>query len=301
MAVVLGTNQYGKAECHVVRVYRDTARHHIRDLTVSTALRGDFAEAHVDGDQGEVLPTDTQKNTVFAFASERGVGQIEDFALELGEHFVRQTPAATEAKIEISEQGWDRIDIDGHGHDHSFVRSGQETRTTVVTVRGHGTDRQAWVISGLNDLVLAKTTGSEFQGFRTDGYTTLAETDDRVLATSLVARWRYLGTEVDWGKSYAEVRDTLLRRFAEVHSKALQQSLYEMGKAVLEQHTDIVEIRFSAPNKHHFLFDLAPFGLDNPGEVFHAADRPYGLIDVSVRRDDVAEAGAAWHAVPGFC
>ncbi|MGH3518650.1 MAG: factor-independent urate hydroxylase [Haloechinothrix sp.] len=299
MTIVLGPNQYGKAESRVVRVYRDTARHEIRDLNVSSALCGDFHDAHVGGDQAKVLPTDTQKNTAFAFAKEKGVDQIEDFALTLGYHFIQQAPAVTGARIEIEEYAWDRIDVDGQSHDHAFVRSGQETRTTMVTVQGRGANRRAWVVSGLADLVVAKTTGSEFNGFLTDRYTTLAETDDRVLATSLIARWRYLGTDADWGKSYASIRALLLERFAQVHSKALQQTLYEMGKAVLEEHAEVAEIKFSAPNKHHFLVDLTPFGLDNPGEVFFAADRPYGLIEATVLRDDAPDAGSAWLPRPG--
>ena len=83
MGIVLGANRYGKAEVRVVRVDRDTPRHEVYDLCVSTALRGDFAAAHVAGDQANVLPTDTQKNTVFAYAKEKGVGEIEDFALGL--------------------------------------------------------------------------------------------------------------------------------------------------------------------------------------------------------------------------
>jgi urate oxidase len=121
-----------------------------------------------------------------------------------------------------------------------------------------------------------------------------------VMATSLVARWRYGRLDVDWGKTYDDVRAILLRTFATVHSLALQQTLWEMGRAVLAAHPEIAEIRFSAPNKHHFLVDLEPFGLDNPGEVFFAADRPYGLIECSVGRDDAPDAGLAWYTVPGF-
>jgi urate oxidase len=145
-----------------------------------------------------------------------------------------------------------------------------------------------------------KSTGSEFHGFLTDPYTTLRETTDRVMATSLVARWRYVGTVVDWDASYASIRSLLLTRFAQVHSLALQQTLWEMGKAVLEEHDRVAEIKFSAPNKHHFVVDLAPFGLDNPNEVFHADDRPYGLIQTTVLRDDAPDAGLAWYTVPGF-
>ncbi|MFE4002374.1 factor-independent urate hydroxylase [Nocardioides sp. YIM B13467] len=306
MPIRLGPNQYGKAENRVVRIYRDTPRHQIRDLNVSTALRGSFDDAHTSGDQKDVLPTDTQKNTVFAYAKEIGVASIEEFALALADRFLEACPAAEGARVEIDEYAWDRIQTDdpesgGAGHDHSFVRSGGGVRTTVVNVDGRGEDRVAHVVSGIKDLVVLKSTGSEFHGFLKDEYTTLQETTDRILATSLVARWRYSGTEVDWDKSYDSIRALLLQRFAEIHSLALQQTLHGMGTSVLEQHGDVAEIKFSAPNKHHFLSDLSPFGLDNPGEVFFAADRPYGLIEASVVRDEAPDAGNAWHAIPGFC
>jgi urate oxidase len=317
MGIILGANQYGKAEIRVVRVDRDTPRHEIHDLSVTTTLRGDFAAAHTAGDQAKVLPTDSQKNAVFAFAKERGVGEIEDFADQLARHFTDTIPAVTGARVEIESYAWDRIESGGQGHDHSFVRRGQEVRTTAVTVDGKGPDSRAWVVSGIKDLVVLKSTGSEFRGFFTDRYTTLEETDDRILATSLVARWRYAApaddpagggekprdpsaqVAADWGKSYAGIRAAILETFASTHSLALQQTLQAMGVAVLEAHPEVAEIRFSAPNKHHFAVDLTPFGLDNPGEVFYAADRPYGLIEATVTRDDATEAGLAWSRPPG--
>ncbi|RDI54616.1 factor-independent urate hydroxylase [Nocardia mexicana] len=300
MAIQLGPNQYGKAENRLVRVFRDTARHQIRDLNVSSALRGRFADAHITGDQRDILPTDTQKNTVFAFAKEKGVEAIEDFGLTLADHFIARCPGADGARVEIDEYAWDRIPVDGIGHDHSFVQSGG-VRTTVINVDGVGPDRRAHVVSGIKDLVVLKSTGSEFHGYFKDKYTTLEETSDRIMATSLVARWRYDHTDVNWDKSFDSIRSILLRQFAAVHSYALQQTLYSMGRAVLEQHREVAEIRFSAPNKHHFLYDIGRFGLDNPGEVFIAADRPYGLIEAAVERDDATERGAAWHGIPGFC
>ena len=301
MSIVLGPNQYGKAENRVVRVYRDSQHHEIRDLNVSTSLRGDFTAAHVDGDQSQVLPTDTQKNTAFAFAKEKGVASPEEYALALADRLLEASGAATGARIEVEEYAWDRITVGGSGHDHAFVRRGGDTRTTVVTLDDSGEQRRAWVVSGLRDLVVLKSTGSEFKGFLRDRYTTLAEADDRILATSLVARWRYERTNADWNKTFDHIRQVLLETFAVTYSHALQESLYAMGRAVLEAHPEVAEIKFSAPNKHHFLVDLAPFGLENNGEVFIAADRPYGLIEATVCREGAAPAGDAWLAVPGFC
>ena len=296
MAITFGDNQYGKAEVRLVHVTRNGDRHQIKDLNVSSALRGDFADAHLLGDNAKVVATDTQKNTVYAFAQQYGVGEIEAFALRLGRHFVDSFEWVTGAKISIQEYGWDRIAVDGAEHGHAFTRAGGGTRTTDVTIDGE----QAWVVSGLTDLVVLKSTGSEFWGFPRDQYTSLQETRDRILATAVTARWRYASTDVDWAKSHADVRRILIESFAVKHSLALQQTLYYMGERVLEAHPEVAEIRMSMPNKHHFLVDLSPFGLPNHNEVYYAADRPYGLIEGSVTRDDAPAPGRAWQAIPGF-
>ena len=296
MAITLGPNQYGKAEVRMVTVTRSGPVHHVKDLTVSTALRGDLAATHLTGDNSVVVATDTQKNTVYAFAKEQPVGEIEDFALRLGRHFVGAFSHIHQARILIDEHGWDRIPVDGKPHDHAFSRAGDEKRTTAVTVAG---DR-AWVVSGLRDLVVLKSGGSEFHGFPRDKYTTLPETDDRILATAVTARWRYQGQDIDWNKSFHEIRRIMLETFASRHSLALQQTLYAMGEAVLERRPEVAEVRLSLPNKHHFLVDLSPFGLENENEVFFAADRPYGLIEGTISRDDAEEPGPAWYSLPEF-
>ncbi|MDT7783106.1 MAG: urate oxidase [Pseudonocardiales bacterium] len=292
MAIVLGPNQYGKAENRLVTVSRNGSVHTIKDLTVSTSLRGDLADTHLTGDNAKVLATDTQKNTVYAFAKEAPVGEIEDFALRLGRHFVSSQEAISGARILIDEHAWDRIDA----NDHSFVQGSNEKRTTAVTIEGS----QAWVVSGVRDLVVLKSTGSEFHGYPKDPYTTLKETNDRILATSVTARWRYAGTDVDWAKSFTEIRSIMLKTFADKHSLSLQQTLYAMGEAVLNARSEVAEVRLSMPNKHHFLVDLSAFGLENDNEVFYAADRPYGLIEGSVLRDDAPGAGLAWSTLPAF-
>jgi urate oxidase len=288
MTIRLGDNQYGKAETHVVRVTKGAA-HELKDMTVSIALAGDFAEAHLTGDNSHVVPTDTQKNTVFAFAKDP-VGEIEDFALRLGRHFVSDHRAVHRARVSIAEQPWARIRVGGKPHPHAFERDGSEQRLTAVTC----TDDFEWVVSGITGLTLLKSTGSEFWGYREDHYTTLPETRDRVLATAVDARWRYAPGDVNWVEARREARRLLIETFATKHSLSLQQTLYAMGEAVLEARADIAEIRLSMANKHHFVVDLKPFGLNNENEVFYASDRPYGLIEGTVTRDDAAPADGAW-------
>jgi len=285
----LGDNQYGKAETHVVRITKGQT-HDIKDLNVSIALAGDFAESHLEGDNSKVVPTDTQKNTVFAFASEP-VGETEEFALRLGRHFVKEFAAVKRARVTIEEFPWVRISVGGKRSPDAFMRRGAEKRLVLVTC----TKDTEWVVAGLTDLVVLKSAGSEFWGFPKDRYTTLQETHDRILATAVTARWRYVSAGgIDWTKSYDEARRLLLETFATKRSLALQQTLFDMGEEVLGARPEIAEIRLAMSNKHHFAVDLSPFGLENTNEVFYASDRPYGLIEGTVTRDDAPDGALAW-------
>jgi urate oxidase len=292
VAIVLGPNSYGKAEIRLVHVTRDGGRHDISDLTVGVTLTGEMTAAHLTGNNAAVLTTDTQKNTVFAFAAQHGVGEIESFALLLARHFVDSQASIATARVSVAEHAWDRIASTGH----SFARRGSEIRTAEISYDG----TTAWAVSGLGGLTVLNSAGSEFHGYLKDRYTTLVETTDRILATDVTARWRHTALPLDggcdWGTSHAEARRHLLEAFAETRSLSLQQTLYAMGSRVLENRPEIAEVRLALPNKHHFTVDLAPFGLKNPNEVLYASDRPYGLIEGTVIRDDAPPAGLAWAA-----
>ncbi|MGX1273140.1 factor-independent urate hydroxylase [Streptomyces phaeoluteigriseus] len=297
MPTFLGQNQYGKAENRVVKITRDGATHHIKDLNVSVSLSGDMDEVHYSGSNANVLPTDTTKNTVYAFAKEHGIESAEQFGIHLARHFVTSQEPIHRARIRIEEYAWERIETSGTGAKeagadeakHSFVRRGQETRLTQITYDG-----ESWeVVSGLKDLVVMNSTNSEFWGYVKDKYTTLPEAYDRILATQVSARWRFNWTDdgretPDWEESYEQTKTHMLQAFAETYSLSLQQTLFQMGSRIIDHRDEIDEVRFSLPNKHHFLVDLAPFGLKNEtadGAVYFAADRPYGLIEGTVLRD----------------
>jgi urate oxidase len=293
VGIVLGPNRFGKAETRVVRVTRHGDRHELADLNVSVALSGDLAGTHLTGDNANVLTTDAQKNTVYALARD-GVRPVEEFALRLARHFVDSQPAIHRARVHVERYGWDRLGP------HSFARSGGEVRTATVAYAraaesgGHSSEQGGCAVSGLTGLVLLNSTDSEFRGYVVDRYTTLPETSDRILATSVTAQWRHTSAmlDADWAKSYAEARRLLVEAFVDTYSKSLQQTLFAMGRRVLEGRGELAEIRFALPNKHHLLVDLSPFGLDNPNEVFHADDRPYGLIEGTVLREGAPDGGA---------
>ncbi|YAL83477.1 factor-independent urate hydroxylase [Dermacoccaceae bacterium W4C1] len=291
MSYVLGHNQYGKAEVHVVRVYRDGGReseHDLVDYNVSVAHQGDFADAHITGDQSKVLTTDATKNTVNAFAKSHGdeAKEPESFALALARHFVGDTPQIHTCRVNVEAFGWTRA----HGTPHGFIRDKDYVRTVTVTVSPEGES----VVSGLKDLTALKTTDSEFHDFYVEEYTTLKPTNDRIMATDITAQWRHTSTDVDWGSSFTTVKDAITTTFANAYSYALQQTIWDMGEAVLDAADSVAEVRFSCPNNHHFVIDLSPFGLENPCEVHHADDRPYGLIEATIQRDESASDSSAF-------
>jgi urate oxidase len=281
--VRLGDNRYGKAETRVVRVVRSPGGDVLRDRNVSTSLSGDLAAVHLEGDNARVVATDTQKNTVNAFAQRFGDLEPEAFAIALATHFVGGS--ITRSRVSVEEYGWSRLGP------HSFQRRGDTTRTARVV---HDAAAGTSVIAGVADLVVMNTTNSEFWGFERDEYTTLAETKDRILATEVSASWRYRSAEVDWAAAYESALDALLAAFADTYSYSLQQTLYAMGSLVLADVPEVCEVRLTLPNKHHFLIDLSPFGQQNDNEVYYAADRPYGLIEGTVLADDAPDPGPAW-------
>jgi urate oxidase len=279
MPVTLADNNYGKQAVRLVMVRRRPDSHELKDVTAAIRLEGDFATAYTEGDNSEVLPTDTMKNTVYALAAEHPFDDIEDFGLALTDHFLRASPKATRAHVELTEHLWDRIEKGNQPHPHAFRRAGSERRTAQV-IR----DRQSTrVLAGLEDLVVMKTAKSAFEGFPRDRYTTLKETSDRILATAVRATWRYSRSYVAFGQLWRDVRRILLETFADHDSLSVQHTLYAMGEAVLET-LDVEEIHLSMPNKHHIPVDLTPFGLENRNEIFVATPEPYGLIEATVRR-----------------
>lgn len=297
MAVTLGHNQYGKDEIRAVRVLRDTDEHTLVDYNVSVRLVGDFDAAHLEGDNSRVLPTDTAKNTVFAYAARDDVvTQPESFGRALAHHFVDDIPAVDQARVTLELYPWLRLTHDGAPHPHAFARSGAHVRTASVTYDGSDT----WVVSGVRELTVLKTTDSAFEGFYTDRYTTLQPAADRILATSVTAQWWHSADDREWQQSFDSVLDALLDTFAGHHSRALQQTIWLMAQAALTADPGIHELRMTCPNAHYFLYDLEKVGIDNPGLVFHADDRPYGLIEGAVRRDDAPYPGPAFDPGQGW-
>jgi urate oxidase len=259
---------------------RPADRHDLRDLTVAVRFEGDYDASYIAGDNSDVLPTDTMKNTVYAQAAREPMQEPEAFALHLARHFLDRNPRLVRVRIDVSEHPWGRIARGDREYGDAFVRTASETRTASV----HGHRKRTIVGSGVSDLMILKSAHSAFAGFPRDAYTTLSETSDRLLATSLTATWRYRDPDIEFGPAWRAVRHTLLEVFAEHHSESAQHTLYAMGQAVLDSIDDVTAIRLVMPNKHHVPVDLRPFGLENRNELFVPTDEPHGLIEATLVR-----------------
>lgn len=275
--IELGANRYGKSAIRLVRVDRSVEPHRVHDLTVDIALEGDFAAAHVEGDNELVIATDTMKNTVYAFAGGHLGEGIEPFGRVLAAHFLEEAQVAV-STVGIRAARWDRIGT----HPDAFVRGGSVTRTATIRATSEGTTSEA----GVTDLIVLKTTRSAFSGFPRDRYTTLPETDDRLMASKLSATWRYDDGVLDHEALYGEILGTLLEVFADHDSRSVQHSIWVMGRAMLDRHPELSQVRMVLPNLHHWKVDLSPFGLANDNEIFVATTEPHGLIEATVTRTD---------------
>ena len=275
----LVAHRYGKARVRVMKVLRKGAHHEVRDLEVSALLEGDFESSYTAGDNSKVVATDTIKNTINVLAQQHLGDEIERFAIAITKHFLGK-PQVRQVTVNISERNWRRLEVPGKPHAHSFM-SGGESRmfTRVVASR----DTQT-VQSGTRDLIIMKSTGSGFEGYPRDEYTTLRETSDRILATSFSATWTFDKLPANCRAANFSMMEAMLKIFAENFSPSAQTTLFKMGEATLAVCPEISTLDLAMPNKHYLLIDLSPFGLENKNDVFVPIDEPQGQIEATVTR-----------------
>jgi urate oxidase len=267
---------YGKTSVRLTQVDRTHAQHQLRELNISIFFEGDFADSYLTGSNTCVLPTDTMKNTVYVLAKQMRWSDIETFGRMIAVHFLSRLPQLQQATVQIEQVPWERI---GDGPS-AFRQAGAERRTAEIIAT-----RTAKIVrSGLRDLQVLKTANSAFTGFIKDEFTTLPETNDRLFGTVISADWSYSRPDLDFDANFKNVRDVLMRVFAEHHSLSVQQTLFAMAEGVLSECPPVEEIHLTLPNKHCLLVDLERFGLENPNQIFVPIDEPSGYIEARVAR-----------------
>jgi len=281
---LLGEHAYGKSGVRLVQVTRSADRDTLRDFTIAVAFQGDYAASYVQGSNSDVLPTDTMKNTVYALAAREQHLAPEPFAMTLGNHFLAHNAQLACATIDVQQHLWEPMTVNGREHGQAFLRRGPDTRTARVVARRERIE----VTAGIADLVIMKTGHSAFSGFKRDEFTTLAETRDRLLATSMTATWHYATPSAAFEPAWHAVRHALLETFARHESESVQHTLYAMGEAVLDAAPDVTDIHIVMPNRHHIAVDVRPFRKEQEtaesARVFVATTEPFGLIEGTIRR-----------------
>ena len=291
MPVQLQQNRYGKSRVRVMRLTKHDqhhdreAYHDVDEWTVQLLLSGNFETAHTLGDNSQILPTDTMKNTVYFVAHQSTATSIEAYAQELIDYILTRNPQVSEAECLIHSHLWKRLTVDGAPHPTAFIHGSDEVQTTRVSRKQNAAFE---ITSGLDGLFVLKTANSAFTGYIKDALTTLPETTDRLFGTVVKAEWTYtaaaLATPIDFNALRTQLREAMLATFARHDSLSVQQTLYAMGESALA-HTDRIDsVYLLMPNKHNLLIDLKRFGHDNPNHIFVPTDEPHGTIEATLTR-----------------
>ncbi len=275
------SNRYGKARVRVMKILRHGPTHTVREIDAAVLLTGDFAAAYTSADNSKVVATDTIKNTVNVLAQEHLGAETERFALTLTRHFLARYEQVESASAEIFTKDWQRLQVEGQPHAHSFRAGSDAKMWTRVVCRRDAEEIQ----SGVRDLVILKSTGSGWEGYPRDEFTTLPETNDRILATSFDATWTWSSAPQNYNAANEAILAAILAAFANEYSPSAQASVFRMGTAALHACPEISRIDMTMPNKHYLLLNLKPFGLDNHNEMFVPTDEPHGQIEGSVVRE----------------
>ena len=288
---------YGKSWVKLLHLKRDGLVHHIRELEVDTYLTLDSDKDYKEGDNRDIVATDSQKNTVYLLAKKFGVGESpEHFAQLVAKHFIRQYDWVNTARVRVQQHPWKRIKSQGKDHNHAFVSEPVMERYAEATV--YRNNFKANVISGLKGLRVLKTTQSGFVDFVNDDYRSLPDQTDRIFSTIVEAEWEYSSTNnLCFNGAFDKVVQLIMRYFAGepvrgLFSPSVQQTQYLIEKAALEGIPQMEWMRMAMPNKHYFNVDLSKFPRTVSGmergeandEVFLPVDKPSGMITAKLGR-----------------
>jgi urate oxidase len=271
-------NSYGKRDVRLTKVVRNGSRHELFEVNASIQIEGDFAAAYMQGDNRQCVATDTMKNFVYLKAKEFSFKSVEQFGTIVAEQLIKTYAQIERATVELAQTAWQRID----DHDHAFVDAGNVKRHAMAVAERGGS---AHITGGVRDLVVLKTTASEWRDFHTDRHRTLKDTSDRIMATSIDADWSFIRNDGDFDAWYKSITDAMMNAFATKHSLGVQQTIKDMGDAALAACDAIDSISFTLPNLHRIPFNLDPFGLKFENDIFVATDEPFGLIKGTIARE----------------
>lgn len=283
--------EYGKSRIRMTKVDRDSEGSRVRELGVALTLHGEFDAAYRDGDNSKLIATDSMKNIVMVLAQSEPLGSPEVFGRRIGAHFLDAYPHVEGVDVELEDVDWQPLHTPIGSSPEVLTRAGDRVWTARVEMRR---DEPPRVSAGVRHVALLRTTGSSFAGYIRDEFTTLEETDSRVVAIDLEATWRHTARGAAerpgpaWDALRRRVLETLIEAFARHESRSLQHTLHAMGQAALAKCAEIDKIRLRLENRHLVAFDASPFGVDvapeDLGRLYTPLDEPSGLISGELAR-----------------
>ncbi|KAH8271087.1 hypothetical protein KR018_007369 [Drosophila ironensis] len=307
---------YGKDAVKVMHVSRKGPVHTIQEYEVGTHLKLYSKKDYYQGNNSDIVATDSQKNTVYVLAKKYGIQSPEKFALLLAQHFISKYSHVEEAHVHVEAYPWQRVcqeetrtnpgqkcneggcnftSIDNRSlHNHAFIFTPTEQHYCDVVVRR--TDPKQTVITGIKGLRVLKTTQSSFVNFVDDEFRSLPDQYDRIFSTVVDCSWEYSDTNnLDFLKAWQTVKNIIIRNFAGdpqvgVSSPSVQHTLFLSERQVLDVLPQVSVISMTMPNKHYFNFDTKPFQKLVPGEnneVFIPVDKPHGTIYAQLARKNM--------------
>jgi len=276
----LQSNRYGKARVRIFKKIKKDGAHVPKELDVKTLLEGDFGDSYLKDDNKKVIATDSIKNTTNVIAFNQLGTETEPFAIALCEHYLKKYSQVTSVNVETLERVWERQIVDGKPSGTNFVSSGKGIPWTLTVAPRDSIE----TTSGVRELVVLKTSGSAWEDFLRDDFTTLPDANDRLLATSLTASWVYEKTPASYATANAKIIQAMLEVFSTRFSPSVQSTQYHMGEAALNACPEISRISLTMPNLHYLVIDLTPFHIKNDKELFVPTDAPQGWIEATVVR-----------------
>jgi urate oxidase len=275
----IGSSSHGESRLRMLRITRRGDRHDPKELSVSFRFEGEFASAFRDGRADGLPPGEALKNLVHRAAREYGSCEIEEFGLAVCERVLKEHPAITRARVEITEQAWIRLDAGGRPQGQAFMAGSPEVKTTAVTSNG----RQVAVVSGLESLNVMRTAGFALpeEVGADDG---IADGLQRLLVGQLSAKWTYGSPDVTFRSYRQGVRAAIIETFAWHPSRSVHHTLYAIAEVALATYQEIADVTLAFHERPYRPADLFTAGIENPDDLFVSLEEPLGVVEITVER-----------------
>jgi urate oxidase len=254
-------------------------------------LHGNFESAYTDGNNETVVPTETQKNTIYAMSKKYPIDPLERWVVLAARDLMGRHSHVQAVDMEFVRLPWDRIEVQGKPHKHAFVKGAGSRFVKAHVTQAGGVS----ITAGFQGLRVMKTAQSGFEGFIVDQYTTLKPTRGRVMATEIYCEYKFAAdTSIEstpFADIAAAVKQMTLEGFSGPadtgkYSASVQKTLHEIGTSVLARFPLVASIKFALPNIHFYPVDFDTFrtNLTNNGEVFFTFDGAHGMIEAEIVR-----------------